>query len=167
MQAGELSIVQRVGQEFFRFRWRRNMQKLLTLAVIVGFLILSSCGKSASNFKPERTQTASAGSDGVPEAKLVSTDEGGTKQLQHPAEGSPNLQKISLTNAENAESAQQAFDRKIIRNAEVLFESKSTPDSQRRIASIVESHSGFVVTSEATQRQGTDTSSSDTTVKLV
>ena len=81
------------------------MQKLLTLAVIVGFLILSSCGKSASNFKPERTQTASAGSDGVPEAKLVSTDEGGTKQLQHSAEGSPNLQKISLTNAENAESA--------------------------------------------------------------
>ncbi|MCA1815390.1 MAG: DUF4349 domain-containing protein [Acidobacteria bacterium] len=42
-------------------------------------------------------------------------------------------------------------DRKVIRNAELTIELDSPVEAQRRIASIAESHGGFVVTSESRQ----------------
>src|ERR1043165_1681220 len=66
------------------------------------------------------------------------------------------MQPVSLKEADSANTASQAFERKIIRNANLTVEVASATDSQRKIVSIAESHKGFVVTSEATQRTADD-----------
>src|SRR4051794_30962248 len=66
------------------------------------------------------------------------------------------MQPISLKDAESANTASQAFARKIIRNGILTVEVASATDSQRKIVSIAESHQGFVVTSESTQRTADD-----------
>ena len=76
-------------------------------------------------------------------------------------------QPVSLKDADAANMASQAFDRKIIRNAALTVEVTSPSDSQRKIVSIAESHQGFVVTSEATQRASEDRTKPEVTVNLV
>jgi hypothetical protein len=76
-------------------------------------------------------------------------------------------QSVSLNDAAAADTASQAFDRKIIRNANLTIEVSSPGDIQRKIASIAESHQGFVVTSEANQRTGDDKTKPEVTVNLV
>ena len=67
--------------------------------------------------------------------------------------------KVELTNA--------AADRKIIRNADVTLEVDSTTDAQHRVSSIAEANGGFVVTSEAKQREHVDPSKRTIDIKLV
>lgn len=55
----------------------------------------------------------------------------------------------SFNTAISAQAAAQAFDRKIIRNAELTIELDSPEDAQRKITAIAETHGGFVVTSES------------------
>src|SRR5262249_45208324 len=81
-------------------------------------------------------------------------------------EASPS-QPVSLKDADSANVASQAFDRKIIRNANLTLEVPSPIDAQPRIVSIAESHQGFVVTSEATQRTAEDKSKPEVTVNLI
>src|SRR5262252_876810 len=76
-------------------------------------------------------------------------------------------QPVSLKDANAANLASQAFDRKIIRNANLTFEVSSPGDSQRRVVSIAESHQGFVVTSESTQRPSEDRNKPEMTINLV
>jgi len=76
-------------------------------------------------------------------------------------------QQVSLNQADAANAASQAIERKIIRNANLIVEVTSPPETQRKIASIAESHQGFVVTSEATQRTTEDASKPAITVSLV
>jgi hypothetical protein len=76
-------------------------------------------------------------------------------------------QQASLDQADAANRASQAIERKIIRNANLTIEVPSPADSQRNISSIAESHQGFVVTSEATQRATDDASKPAITVSLV
>jgi hypothetical protein len=76
-------------------------------------------------------------------------------------------QGISLKDADSANIASQAFDRKIIRNANLTVEVASPGDSQRKIVSIAESHQGFVVTSESTQRPSEDRTKPEITINLV
>lgn len=75
--------------------------------------------------------------------------------------------QVSLNQANSANVASQAMERKIIRNANLTIEVTSPPESQRKIASIAESHQGFVVTSESTQRTTEDTSKPAITVNLI
>lgn len=63
-------------------------------------------------------------------------------------------QQVSLTDGERIEQVSAAADRKIIRNADLTIEVASPADTQHRIVSIAEAHGGFVVTSEAKQREG-------------
>jgi hypothetical protein len=138
------------------------MRKLLTLLAVIGFLFHAGCSNARNSERTalmEKQLPASQGGGG--------SDANSASSAPGPQNSALNTEKVSLKNAEGAESAQQAFDRKIIRNADFQLETKSTTDAQRRLASIVESHGGFVVTSEATQSQGTDTSKPDVTVKLV
>src|SRR5437868_2529517 len=76
-------------------------------------------------------------------------------------------QPVSLKDADSANIASQALERKIIRNANLTVEVTSPSDSQHKIVSIAESHQGFVVTSEATQRSAEDKSKPEMTVDLV
>jgi hypothetical protein len=76
-------------------------------------------------------------------------------------------QKVSLNEVNNAELANEAADRKIIRNADITMEVASTTEAQHRVTSIAESHGGFVVTSEAKQRENIDPSKRTLDIKLV
>jgi len=76
-------------------------------------------------------------------------------------------EKVSLSDADKARLTAEAADRKIIRNADITIEVPSTTDAQHRITSIAESHGGFVVTSEAKQRESLERSQRTFDVKLV
>ena len=76
-------------------------------------------------------------------------------------------QKVSLNDATKAELTTEAADRRIIRNADITMEVESTTDAQQRVASIAESHGGFVVTSEAKQRENMDPAKRTVDIKLV
>lgn len=76
-------------------------------------------------------------------------------------------QKVSLTEVDKARSTAEAADRKIIRNADITIEVSSTTDAQHRVTSIAETHGGFVVTSEAKQRESNDPAQRTLDIKLV
>jgi hypothetical protein len=76
-------------------------------------------------------------------------------------------QPVSLKNVDAANAATQALERKIIRHANLAIEVSSPAEIQPKIASIAESHQGFVVTTEATQRTNEDRTKPETTVTLV
>ena len=78
-----------------------------------------------------------------------------------------NLQPVSLKDADAANTASQALERKIIRNANLTVEVASPVETQRKIVSIAESHQGFVVTSELTQRTAEDKTKPEVTINLV
>jgi Domain of unknown function (DUF4349) len=75
--------------------------------------------------------------------------------------------KVSLSEADKAETTAEAVDRKIIRNADITIEVASTTEAQHSVTSIAEAHGGFVVTSEAIQRQSSDPAQRTTDFKLV
>ena len=76
-------------------------------------------------------------------------------------------QKVSLNDVDEEGSTAEAADRKIIRNADITIEVPSTTDAQHRVTSIAESHGGFVVTSEAKQRESNDPAQRTLDIKLV
>ena len=76
-------------------------------------------------------------------------------------------QKVSLTDVDKAESTAEAADRKIIRNADITLEVASTTEAQHGVTSIAESHGGFVVTSEAKQRENIEPAKRTLDIKLV
>jgi hypothetical protein len=83
-------------------------------------------------------------------------------------EGLVGFNKISLDDSEKAEETSvAAVDRKIIRNADLTMEVASTTDTQHRIVSIAESYGGFVVTSEAKQRDSTEPVKRTLDIKLI
>lgn len=74
---------------------------------------------------------------------------------------------VSLTQADSANVASQALERKIIRDGNLTIEVSSPTDGQRKIFSVAESHGGFVVTSEMTQQASDDKSKPEMSVNLV
>jgi hypothetical protein len=68
---------------------------------------------------------------------------------------------------DKAESTAEAAERKIIRNADITIEVAATTEVQQRVTAIAESHGGFVVTSEAKQRENLDASKRTLDIKLV
>ena len=61
----------------------------------------------------------------------------------------------------------ETIDRKIIRNADLALEVSSTVEAQQKVTAIAESAGGFVVTSEAKQRENSDPSQRVVDIKLV
>ena len=76
-------------------------------------------------------------------------------------------EKASLTQLDKSGETTEAADRKIIRNAEITIEVPSTTDAQHQVTSIAETHGGFVVTSEAKQRESNDPAQRTLDIKLV
>jgi hypothetical protein len=131
---------------------------LLTLAL----LSLSGCGNMRSGPGNESATTSQ------PQAKSYDRANVGQAKSEIPSNQPVAAQQnISLDQAGAANAASQAIERKIIRNANLTVEVTSPPESQRKISSIAESHQGFVVTSEATQRTTDDASRPLITVNLV
>lgn len=76
-------------------------------------------------------------------------------------------QKVALTQMDKAGATAEPIDRKIIRNAEITMEVASTTDTQHHVTSIAEANGGFVVTSEAKQRENVDPAQRTLDIKLV
>lgn len=78
----------------------------------------------------------------------------------------PKAQTVSLNEADKSQTATAAVERKIIRNADLKMEVSDPAASQRRIASIAETRGGFVVTSDATERQDNDQTRPELEVRI-
>ena len=76
-------------------------------------------------------------------------------------------QKAQLAQLDKTVEPAEAADRKIIRNAEITIEVPSTTDAQHQVTFIAETHGGFVVTSEAKQRESSDPAQRTLDIKLV
>ena len=133
--------------------------KVTTLLVLtVSLLAFSGCAKSGQEASRVQTQR----SDVPEQAKSLAANNNAPRVA-----GVAAPEPVSLKDADSANIASQAFDRKIIRNANLTVEVASATDSQRRIVSIAESHQGFVVTSEATQRTAEDRTKPEINVNMI
>ena len=127
----------------------KSLSFFLLLAVIFGQL---GCYARESGSANQLSEVANQ--DAGPQAAKTQTAE-------------PLLRPVSLTQADSAETVAAAADRKIIKNAELTLEVASPTDAQRAIASITESHNGFVVTSETKQTENADPAKRNLEVKLI
>src|SRR2546423_2355228 len=84
-----------------------------------------------------------------------------------PQTSSPPAEKTSLIELDKAASTTGALDRKIIRNADIAIEAASTTEAQYGVTEITEAHGGFVITSEAKQRENMDASKRTFDIELV
>ena len=123
--------------------------------VLILLLALTACGVGDRSAAPDSQQVS------LKQARETKLEATRTPEQAH------EVQKVSLTDADTATSAAEAADRKIIRNANLTMEVNSTTDTQHRITSIAESHGGFVVTSEAKQRENSDPAKRSLDIKLV
>ena len=101
-------------------------------------------------------------------AKVVPQKDAGqlTDAVQKEGYVTPN-QEVSLNEVDKEGSMAEAAERKIIRNADITIEVPSTTDAQHQITSIAEAHGGFVVTSEAKQRDSNDPARRTLDIKVV
>lgn len=139
--------------------------KFTTLLILgASLLSFSACDSSPRN---DAAGVASqVESRKTSDAKSETKREGGLADRGlSPSEPISN-QPVSLKDADAANIASQALERKIIRNANLTVEVTSPGDSQHKIVSIAESHQGFVVTSDATQRASDDRTKPEMTVTL-
>jgi hypothetical protein len=74
---------------------------------------------------------------------------------------------VSLNKSETAEQISAATYRKIIRNADLTIEVASPTETQSKVVSIAEAHGGFVVNSEAKQRDNGDATNRTLDIKLM
>ena len=126
----------------------------ILLLVLLSFTL--SC--SSANDAPPAPAAQSAASDAEPksEAAKATTSSSGFV-----------AENVSMRDDAKFDSALPAVDRKIIRNADITIEVDSTSEAQHRVTSIAEARGGFVVTSEAKQRQSVDPAQRATDFKLV
>ena len=137
--------------------------------VLILLLALAGCDRqaeprssSAQTSAAYDAKTAPVATQPAREAETTKT-EAYTNSLSNPAE----YQQVSMNQVDTAASAAEAADRKIIRNANLTMEVDSTSDIQHKVTSIAESHGGFVVTSEAKQRESADPAKRTLDIKLV
>src|SRR6476619_5572151 len=128
--------------------------KFTALLILAASLLSFSACDSSGSRSNETAGIAPASSNAQParsevESKSVSTMPAANVSDARTVAVS---QPVSLDQADAANTASQAADRKIIRNANLTLEVASPSEVQPKIVSIAESHQGFVVTSEATQR---------------
>jgi hypothetical protein len=83
-----------------------------------------------------------------------------------PANGMMKFSNVSLNDSAKTEQV-AATDRKIIRNADLTIEVASPTETQSKVVSIAEAHGGFVVNSEAKQRDNGDATDRTLDIKLV
>ncbi len=76
-------------------------------------------------------------------------------------------QQISLQQADQAQSQTEAANRKIIRDANITLEVGAPSQVQHEINALAESIGGFVVTSEAKRREGSDQTKPELEITLV
>jgi hypothetical protein len=92
----------------------------------------------------------------APAARSAPVTHTALEETKGVAKGVALNQPVSLQQADQNQTMTEAMSRKIIQDAEVTLEVNSPLETQRSVTSIAEAHGGFVVTSEAKQRQAED-----------
>ncbi len=143
----------------------------LVLLLVMALVAFTACGGGMRNAEDYKTSAGSS-SDSAPvqQARVAEPKAEGqiNDSVTRTAPGTPvEMKKVSLTDADTAASAAEAADRKIIRNANLTMEVNSTTETQHRVTSIAETYGGFVVTSEAKQRESADPARRTLDIKLV
>ena len=139
------------------------MKSPAILLFVLSVLILGSVSCYRTQEQPARVAMPAAQKPEVAEEKVTAK----TEAEKFSTYGDMQFQKVSLTDADNAESITAAMDRKIIRNADLTMEVASTTEAQHQVVAIAEAHGGFVVTSEAKQRESAEPSKRTLDIKLV
>jgi hypothetical protein len=140
----------------------------ITLFVLSALIFSAASCSSISDNRPANTIASQPTStkDGLVAAEPVAAPARAATAQE--SAGFVEFKKVSLDESEKAEETSiAAVDRKIIRNADLTMEVASTTDTQHRIVSIAESHGGFVVTSEAKQRDSTEPAKRTLDIKLI
>jgi len=127
-------------------------------STIILLLALLSFSLSCSSSSEQRMAGTS-----VPTQKDVAQTQPAAKTETYALQA----EKVSLNEVDKAGSIAEAADRKIIRNADITIEVPSTTNAQHEVTSIAEAHGGFVVTSEAKQRESNDPAQRTLDIKLV
>lgn len=146
------------------------MRLTIATLLVVASLALNGCGarQESRSVVPQQastnTQSDSGGTTAPAQQSQTSYD---SQTLAKQKEGRAKPQPVSLEKTDAAKAADTAVERKIIRNANLTLESDAPADGQRKIASIAESHGGFVVTSESSQRVDNDQAKPSMSVTVV
>jgi hypothetical protein len=142
------------------------MRQLGTLLLASLLLFSTACagrsGEVARNEQPQRNDVAEGltktDTEQTRNAPAAASERAATSVAGQPASDDfkaqnvrYDAQKISFdSNAQNA-PVTVVPERKVIRDAELTIEIDAPTDAQRKLASVAESHGGFVVTSESRQ----------------
>ncbi len=114
----------------------------VSIALFLTALLLTVSGcTSREHSSMQRTQETSTSTTAPTKGQVAMEQQEGFK-------------KVSLAQADQSQAAMAAIERKIIRNAELTIEVATPAEAQRKVAAIAETHDGFVITSEAQQRDG-------------
>jgi hypothetical protein len=141
---------------------------LFVLSVLIlGSVACDGNAELSANSTARQTVTAKSEAQPVMADKEVAATAATEEQRADVREGAVEFKKVSLDESEKAEETSAAADRKIIRNADLTMEVPSTTDTQHRIVSIAEAHGGFVVTSEAKQRESKEPAQRTLDIRLV
>lgn len=142
------------------------MRSVLAL-MLLAMLLLAGCSSAQRAGKENNAPSGSSDSkpmfDSAPKTAESGAPEQRADQINNRSASVPD---VSLNQAGNAQASEQTVERKIIRNADVSLDVSDPAESQRRVSGIAESHGGFVVTSDATQRAGQDQTKPATVIKL-
>ena len=133
------------------------MRFITLLAVSLALMTTSGCG--SRNYRHTQPSSTVSSNDSAP---LAQAEREKTMSNQGLSEDTSSLKQVDAANA-----ATQAAERKIIRNANLTIEVSSPSETQSKIATIANSHQGFVVTTETNQRTDEDRTKPETTVTLV
>jgi hypothetical protein len=120
---------------------------LLTAAIATG------CASASREAGPVSLSSAPASPEAARSAAGPTENQGLMKAgYASPAAVAPAATSdVSLDQAGRSQAAAEAFDRKVIRNAEIALEVDDPAAAQQKIAALAEANGGFVVTSEISQ----------------
>jgi hypothetical protein len=136
---------------------------MITLFLLSALILGSVSCDGARSGQPANNVASTAARSEVAQVEETA----GSTTTAGDLKGTMQFKKVSLAEGEKAEETSAAADRKIVRNADLTMEVSAPADTQHRIVSIAESHGGFVVTSEAKQRESTEPARRTLDIKLV
>ncbi len=132
--------------------------------ILVVVLVLTACG-AEKHSQEDASVAQSINSKGENSRGLYDSQAQEAEKSADPREAV--IRPVSLKDADKSQSVAQAADRKIIKNGELTLEVESPTRAERQVSTIAESHGGFVVNSESSQRQSNDPAQRVTDVTLV
>jgi uncharacterized protein DUF4349 len=145
----------------------RKLSAVYKLSTVCKLILLSLLLLSITSCEHSQMDRSATGTRQGVDTQVAQNSVDANPARKADARGYVQFDKISLAESEHTEDTVAAIDRKIIRNADLTMEVPSTTDAQQKIVSIAESHGGFIVTSEAKQKDSQEPAQRTLDIKLV